>query len=126
MRQAAERPLSPHLQVYRPQLTSVLSISHRASGICLSMGAVVLAIWLIAAAMGENAFAAINGHLAAWYGKALLFAWSFALFYHLCNGIRHLAWDAGWGLELRTAYLTGYVTLAAAAALTVAAWVIAA
>lgn len=125
MRQTAERPLSPHLQVYQPQLTSVLSIAHRFTGLCLSLGTAVLAIWLIAAAMGEGAFAAVNGHLGAWYGQVFLFAWSFALFYHLCNGIRHLAWDTGWGLDLSTTYITGYITLAAAAVLTVAAWLFA-
>lgn len=125
MRQTADRPLSPHLQVYRWQLTMVMSITHRATGMALAAGSAVLAIWLIAAAMGEEAFAAVNGHFGAWYGQVLLFAWSFALFYHLCNGIRHLAWDTGWGLDLRTTYITGYITLAAAAILTVAVWLFA-
>lgn len=125
MSQSAEKPLSPHLQVYRWQLTMVTSIAHRASGMCLSLGAAVLAIWLMAAAIGGDVFAAVNSQLGAWYGQVLLFAWTFALFYHLCNGIRHLGWDTGWGLGLKTAYTTGYITLAAAAVLTVLAWLFA-
>lgn len=122
MPQAAKRPLSPHLQIYRPQLTSVLSISHRFTGLCLAVGSVVLAAWVIAAAMGEGAFSVVNGQLAAWYGQFLLAAWTYALFYHLCNGIRHLGWDAGWGLDLRSAYVTGYLVVALAGVLTAAAW----
>lgn len=125
MRQTADRPLSPHLQVYQPQLTSVLSIAHRFTGMCLSLGAVVLAIWLVAAATGPQVFAAVNAQLASWYGQILLFLWTFALFYHLCNGIRHLAWDTGWGLELNRTYITGYIVLVAAAMLTILAWLIA-
>ncbi|CAM9954204.1 unnamed protein product, partial [Chrysoparadoxa australica] len=103
MANASQRPLSPHLQIYRPQLTSILSISHRLTGVALAAGTAVLALWLIAAAGGDDTFALINNHLAAWYGQVLMVFWSFALFYHLCNGIRHLAWDAGWGLDIRSA-----------------------
>lgn len=125
MANASQRPLSPHLQIYRPQLTSVLSISHRLTGMALVVGTAVLALWLIAAAAGAESFALINNHLAAWYGQALMVLWSFALFYHLCNGIRHLAWDAGWGLDIRTAYMTGYATVGAAVLLTAGAWLLA-
>lgn len=125
MSQASNRPLSPHLQVYRPQLTSILSITHRASGVFLSLGSVALACWLIAAAMGAGEYAAVNGLAAAWYGQVLLAAWSYALFYHLCNGIRHLAWDTGWGLDLRTTYVTGYAVVVVSVLLTAAAWLIA-
>ena len=122
MSASSQRPLSPHLQIYRPQLTSVLSISHRATGIALAAGSLVLAAWLIAAAAGPEAFACINGVLGAWYGQILLFAWSYALFYHLCNGLRHLVWDAGHGFDLKTTYFSGYLVLAASAALTLVAW----
>ncbi|MDT0635845.1 succinate dehydrogenase, cytochrome b556 subunit [Spectribacter hydrogenoxidans] len=125
MANASQRPLSPHLQIYRPQLTSILSISHRLTGVALAAGTAVLALWLIAAAAGADSFALINNHLAAWYGQVLMVFWSFALFYHLCNGIRHLAWDAGWGLDIRTAYMTGYATVAAAVLLTAGAWLLA-
>ncbi|MDT0616851.1 succinate dehydrogenase, cytochrome b556 subunit [Salinisphaera sp. P385] len=124
MANASQRPLSPHLQIYRPQLTSILSISHRLTGVALAAGTAVLALWLIAAAGGADTFALINDHLAAWYGQVLMVFWSFALFYHLCNGIRHLAWDAGWGLDIRTAYLTGYATVVAAVLLTAGAWLL--
>src|SRR5579863_10337479 len=117
------RPLSPHLQIYRWQLTSVLSILHRASGIWLSMGAILLVSWLGAAADGPQAYAAFGGFLRSWLGLLLVLGWTAALFYHLCNGIRHLWWDTGHGLELRSAYASGYAVLVATAALTVIAWV---
>lgn len=118
----ANRPLSPHLQIYRWELTMAMSILHRLTGVFLSLGGVVLAAWIIAAAMGAEAFAVVDGHLGAWYGQLLLLAWSYALFYHLCNGIRHLVWDTGAGLGKDAARVGGYVTLAASVLLTVAAW----
>jgi len=118
------RPLSPHLQIYRPQLTSVLSISHRAAGVALAVGTLVLTWWLIAAASGPEAFQRANGFVGSWLGLLLLFGWSFALFFHLCNGIRHLGWDAGYGFELKTAYQSGWAVVVAAAALTVLAWIV--
>ncbi|MSQ69188.1 MAG: succinate dehydrogenase, cytochrome b556 subunit [Gammaproteobacteria bacterium] len=117
------RPLSPHLQIYRPQLTSVLSITHRATGVALSLGTVVLLYWLQAAARGEAAYAAAHGVLSLGAVKVLLVAWSWAFFYHLCNGIRHLFWDAGMGFELGRAYASGYAVLASASALTALVWV---
>lgn len=116
------RPLSPHLQIYRWELTMAMSIAHRMTGVFLSVGSAVLAAWLVAAAAGGDAFAAVNGHLGAWYGQLLLLGWSYALFYHLCNGIRHLVWDAGIGLGRDTARRSGYATLAASVVLTAAAW----
>jgi len=117
------RPLSPHLQVYKPQLTSVLSITHRATGIALAVGTLLLVCWLLAAATGESAFADVQAFNASWIGKLLLFGWSYALFYHMCNGIRHLFWDAGKGLELETAYRTGRLVVAASIVLTIGVWV---
>ena len=117
------RPLSPHLQVYKPQLTSVLSITHRATGIALAVGTLLLVWWLVAAATGESAFADVQAFIGSWVGRLLLLGWSFALFYHLCNGLRHLFWDAGKGLELETAYMTGRLVVAASIVLTVAVWV---
>lgn len=119
-----DRPLSPHLQVYRPQITSVMSILHRATGIALAAGTLLLVWWLVAAATGPDSFAAAQACIGSVIGRILLFGWSWSLFYHLCNGIRHLAWDAGWGFELKTVYATGYVTLAASALLTLLAWII--
>lgn len=119
------RPLSPHLQIYRPQLTSVLSISHRATGILLGAGTLLLAYWLMSAASGAQAYAAAQGFLGSWLGRALLLAFSFSLFYHLCNGIRHLFWDAGLGFDLRTTYASGAAVVVASVALTLAAWILA-
>ena len=118
------RPLSPHLQVYRWQLTSVMSILHRLSGVALSAGAILLVWWLVAAAAGPEAYAGVQAFLGSWIGVALLFAWSLALFYHLCNGLRHLWWDTGQGLDLPSVYASGWTVLAATAVLTVVAWVV--
>ncbi len=84
------RPLSPHLQVYRPQLTSVLSILHRITGVALAIGTLLLVWWLIAAAAGPGAYDAAQGFIGSILGRLLLLGWTFALFYHLANGIRHL------------------------------------
>ena len=115
---SADRPVSPHLQIYKPQLTSVLSILHRFTGLGLAAGAAALVAWLIAAANGAAAFDTAQTIAGAWYGRLLLFLWAFALFYHLCNGLRHLAWDAGLGFDLKTTYLTGWIAVVAAVALT--------
>jgi succinate dehydrogenase / fumarate reductase, cytochrome b subunit len=119
----AQRPLSPHLQVYRWQLTSVMSILHRATGIALSLGAILLVWWLGAASDGSEPYAAVQRFLGSWLGLLLLFGWSLALFYHLCNGVRHLVWDTGTGLELNAVYSGGWAVLAMTAALTIVAWV---
>ena len=119
----AERPLSPHLQVYRWQLTSVLSILHRATGVALSLGTILLVWWLVAAAEGPEAYAGVQGFLGSWIGLVLLFGWTLALYYHLCNGIRHLCWDTGRGLDLDSVYTGGWVVLGATAALTAATWI---
>ena len=91
-----KRPLSPHLQVYRPQLTSILSIFHRITGVALGAGMALLVTWLLAAGAGPGPFAVAQGLLGSWLGMAVLLGFSFALFFHLCNGVRHLVWDAGW------------------------------
>jgi succinate dehydrogenase / fumarate reductase, cytochrome b subunit len=118
-----QRPLSPHLQVYKWQLTSVLSILHRATGLALAGGTIFLVWWLLAAATGNDAFGIAQGFWYSWFGRLLLFGWTWALFFHLCNGIRHLFWDAGQGFELKTTYASGWTVVAASFVLTVAAWV---
>ena len=120
---STNRPLSPHLQVYKPQLTSVMSILHRATGIALAFGTFLLVWWLIAAATGESAFSTVQAFTASWVGILLLLGWSYALFYHLCNGIRHLFWDAGKGFELTDAYRNGWTVVAVSIALTIAVWI---
>ena len=119
-----ERPLSPFMfpTWYRFQITSVLSILHRLTGIALAVGSILLAWWLIAVAAGGQIFAATHAFIASPIGVVLLFLWSVAFFYHLCNGVRHLAWDAGYGFELRQAFLGSYAVLAATVVLTVFAW----
>ena len=117
------RPLSPHLQIYRPQLTSVLSIVHRATGVALSIGTLLLVWWLVAAANGPDAYDNVQRFLGSWIGLVLLFGWSLALFYHLCNGLRHLWWDTGHGLDLPSVYASGWAVLAATAVLTLVAWI---
>ena len=119
---SGNRPLSPHLQVYRPQLTSMLSILHRLTGVALAVGTLLLVYWLAAAAAGPEEFAVARGLIGSIIGRLLLLGWTFALFYHLCNGIRHLFWDAGYGFELKTAYGSGWLVLLASFVLTLAAW----
>lgn len=116
-------PLAPHIQIYRPQLTSVLSISHRVTGIALSVGSILLVAWLVAAAAGPHAFSGASTIVNSPGGLFLLLLWTFSLFFHLCNGIRHLVWDAGWGFDLRTIYLSGWTVIVSSAVLTGLAWV---
>jgi succinate dehydrogenase / fumarate reductase cytochrome b subunit len=120
---ARTRPLSPHLQIYRWQLTSVMSIVHRMTGLALALGMLLLVWWVVAAARGPAEFAAVQGFIASIPGRLLLLGWTWSLFYHLCNGIRHLAWDAGRGFELKDAYRSGWLVVAASAALTLLAWI---
>jgi succinate dehydrogenase / fumarate reductase cytochrome b subunit len=120
---SSQRPLSPHLQVYRPQVTSTLSILHRLTGIALAAGTLLLTYWLTALATGPQAFADAQGLVGSIVGRLLLFGWSFALFYHLCNGIRHLAWDAGYGFEIATATRSGWAVVIASVVLTAIAWI---
>jgi succinate dehydrogenase / fumarate reductase cytochrome b subunit len=116
------RPLSPHLQVYRPQLTSILSILHRITGCGLSFGFIVFVAWLAALARGPEAYASFTSCADSVVGQIILFGLTVAFFYHFCNGIRHLLWDAGWGLELPEVYKTGYIVLGATAVLTAIVW----
>jgi succinate dehydrogenase / fumarate reductase, cytochrome b subunit len=118
-----ERPLSPHLQIYKPQLTSVLSFTHRACGVALAVGSIFLVWWLVAAVSGGNAFEAAQDFWGSWLGLLLLFGWTYSLFFHLCNGIRHLAWDTGWGFDLKETYASGWTVVGASAVLTVIAFI---
>jgi len=119
------RPLSPHLQVYRWQISSVLSILHRTSGAVLGMSTLLFAWWLIALASGPDAYATAHGFFSSLGGKILLFAVTWALFYHLCNGVRHLAWDAGFGFKLGTMVRTGWVVVVSSVVLTVISFLLA-
>ncbi len=120
---ARPRPLSPNIQIYRPQLTSVLSIANRITGVILSFGAVGLVIWLSAAAAGPRAYGVVQSVIGSWAGQVALFGCTFA-FLHLCGGIRHLVWDTVHGFELRSIYISGWTVVVSSVALTVSAWVI--
>jgi succinate dehydrogenase / fumarate reductase cytochrome b subunit len=124
MKTANKRPLSPHLQVYKPQLTSVLSILHRVTGAALAVGTLLVTYWLSSIAGGEESFNSANAILGSWFGRLVLFFWSWALFYHLSNGIRHLLWDSGFGLDLPTVYKSGKIMVGASLALTVLLWLV--
>ena len=123
----SSRPLSPFMigPYYRPQLTSMLSITHRATGVGLALVTLLVVCWLMAAAAGQSAYAEFSTHATAWYGQLLLIGWTWALMFHLCNGIRHLFWDIGWGLEVETSYTSGYAVVGASLVLTVAVWILA-
>ncbi len=113
-----ERPLSPHLQVYKPQMTSMLSIMHRGTGVFLALGTPLLVYWLVKLAAGPVAFSEAQECFGHWFVQLTLIGWTFALFYHLCNGIRHLFWDIGKGFELESLHKSGYAVLFFASAFT--------
>lgn len=117
------RPLSPHLQVYRWQLTMFLSIAHRATGIALCAGIPFLLYWIWSLTAGEAAYAQGQAFFASFFGRVVLFAFSVSLFYHLCNGVRHLVWDVGKGLELPSVYRSGKIVLVATGILTLITWI---
>ena len=118
-------PLSPHLQIYRLPLTALLSIIHRATGVVLSLGSLILVWVLAAAANGPGAFEPAYQHLASWYGQVFLFGMTFSLYLHFCNGIRHFFWDVGLGFELETVNKTAKLVFVLATALTIATWLVA-
>lgn len=114
----AERPLSPHLQVYRWQITMALSILHRGTGIALSAGLIVFVYWLLSLAGGPAAYADSQAILGSGLLKLCYVGWAFCFFYHLANGIRHLAWDLGYGFEKSQICSTGWAVVAFAVAAT--------
>ena len=115
---AQQRPLSPHLQIYQRQLTSVLSILHRATGIFLGLAAFALVFWLFAVAGEGEDLARFNSLAASPLGIGLLLVATASLSYHLLNGVRHLLWDIGWGFELPKVYASGWTVVALALVLT--------
>lgn len=116
------RPISPHLDIYRWQLTMTLSIIHRATGIALAVGT-LLVIWaLFALAAGAESFAHVQAFCASKIGLVLLIGWTWSLFFHLGNGIRHLAWDTGWGFEIPRAYATGWTVVVFSLLATALVW----
>ena len=118
------RPLSPHLQVYRWQMTMALSILHRLSGVGLALGLILLTWWLVAAASGADYFDYVHMVMTSLIGRVIMFGFTLALFLHMCNGIRHLFWDAGYGFEIETASKNSWLVLIAAVVLTLAVFFI--
>ena len=109
---ATKRPLSPHLQIYRPQLTSVLSITHRLTGFALSLVILLSPAILYFLTLSKDSHTLVMNVFQNGFVKLVLFLAIFGLSYHLCNGIRHLAWDAGYGLDLDSSYKSGYAVVA--------------
>ena len=108
---SAERPLSPHLQVYRPQITTMLSILHRITGVGLVACALLFTYWISSATYGPEAFDRAQAFLGSWFGRLILFGMAFSLYFHLGNGIRHLAWDIGWGYEMTKLSASGAIVV---------------
>lgn len=113
------RPLSPHLEIYRPQMTSMLSILHRVTGCGMLVSAILVVWWFLGAAGGPESFANADGWVTSFLGDLILFFSVFALWYHAMNGIRHLVWDTGHGLEIEQATMGGYIAIGAAALLSI-------
>lgn len=120
----SNRPLSPHLQVYKPMLTMMLSIVHRMTGAALYFGTLILCWWLIAAAAGPEYFAYVQGLLSSFLGRLILFGYTWALIHHMFGGIRHLIWDTGTGFELPTAELMAKLTIGGSIIVTLVIWAI--
>ncbi len=119
------RPLSPHLQVYDMlQLTSALSIAGRITGAAWAVGLVLLVWWLVAAASGPSAFASVQWFMSSWLGLLGLFGMTAAAWYHTLNGVRHLAWDAGYGYDIPTTYRSGKLVLVGTVVLTLLTWIV--
>jgi len=120
-----KRPMSPHLQVYDLPMTARLSILHRGTGAVLYLGMVLMVAVLAAAAGGENAWSLMHRLLGSWFGYLVLLGFTFSLYYHFCNGIRHLVWDTGHGLEKSSLTRSGQMVLVASVILTLLTWAIA-
>lgn len=118
------RPLSPHLTIYRPQMSSITSIFVRITGVGLTLGFLLIVWWLLAAATGPGYFAFVDGLLTSWLGVLIMVASLWALWYHALGGVRHLIWDMGYGFELKTADMMGYVMIGGSFILTLLTLVI--
>lgn len=118
------RPLSPHLSVYRWPITMTLSILHRMTGVALSVGLIALVVWLESIALGAGAYAAVTAWMDTIIGQVLMLGWSFAFFFHLANGVRHLFWDAGLGFEPRQAKASAWFVVVASLLMTAMYWLL--
>ncbi len=118
-----ERPLSPHLQIYRWTWTMTMSIFHRVTGGALYFGTALLAIWLVALASGPGAFDAVQGFFGSWFGMLVLFGYTWILMHHMIGGVRHLIWDFGHGMEPAQRVWMARLTLIGSVALTLLIWI---
>lgn len=119
---ARARPLSPHLQIYRPQINMVMSILHRITGAALYIGSLLLAWWLFAAATGPDYFAFVNGLFSTWPGMIVLVGYTWALIHHMLGGLRHFVWDTGAGFDIATVNLLSWATIILSVPLTAVLW----
>ncbi|MFH1159068.1 MAG: succinate dehydrogenase, cytochrome b556 subunit [Pseudomonadota bacterium] len=120
-----DRPLSPHVEIYRWPFPAILSISHRATGAGLAMGAILVTAWLFAALSGDDAFALAQSFRDSIIGRLMLFGWLFAFVYHLLNGVRHMRWDAGYGFDLKSTYRSGWIMVCGASVISILTWIMA-
>lgn len=113
------RPLSPHLTIYRPQMTSMTSIFVRLTGNAVIVAALMITWWFVAAAAGPESFAAANGFVTSWFGDLVLFLSTWAIWYHLLGGVRHLIWDLGYGLEVEKSETMGMIMIIGSVLMTI-------
>jgi succinate dehydrogenase / fumarate reductase, cytochrome b subunit len=118
------RPLSPHLQIYTPMLTMMMSIMHRITGIALYFGIVLLVWWLTAAATSDSYFDLVQAFFFHWFGRLVLFGFTWALLHHALGGLRHFIWDTGRGFDLKLVEWLARANLVGGLALTILLWVI--
>jgi succinate dehydrogenase cytochrome b subunit len=119
-----ERPLSPHIFIYKPMLTMLMSIAHRITGFALYFGTLLIAWWLLAAASGPNAYAGAGSFFGSWFGRLILFGYTWALMHHMLGGIRHLIWDTGHGFGAYEREWLALATLVGSIGLTVVIWIV--
>lgn len=119
---AIERPLSPHLQIYRPLINMVMSILHRITGAALYFGSLLLAWWLVSAAVGPEYFNFVNGLFDTWLGRIVLFGYTWALMHHMMGGIRHFIWDTASYLDIPSVNFLSWATIVCSVTLTAAVW----
>ena len=124
MKQPISRPLSPHLQIYRLPLTAIISITHRATGVAITVGMIYLVVWLMGIAQGAPAFQETQAFLDSGFGRLLLFLWTFALFFHFVHGVRHLVWDVGLSFDRDDMDRFAVIELGSAAGLTLFVWIV--
>ena len=121
----AQRPLSPHLQIYRPMLTMMMSIAHRISGVGNAVGFLLLTWWLVAISSGPEAYATVNDFFGSIFGRFLLFVFSWGLIHHMLGGLRHFMWDLGYGYEKEFSTKLAIANLVGSIVITLAIWIVA-